>query len=208
LVGRPILARQELFFQHDGPVQVSDAEDEVEGEITRQFELFEVEGDETGLRYIRSALGDLRSMQGRLEEALEVFEMNLDGGGNSFNDPSALINIGYTLARMEDRDRAEDYLRKALSVRDGVGPLVITVPYALFVFAIISPTPERAARPLGTCEGIRRRMGSVLQPAEEIDLHELEVRLHSSINGAEFEKCFQEGMSMSTDEAIAFALHN
>jgi hypothetical protein len=54
-------------------VQVSDAEDEVEGEITRQFELFEVEGDETGLRYIRSALGDLRSMQGRLEEALEVF---------------------------------------------------------------------------------------------------------------------------------------
>jgi predicted ATPase/DNA-binding SARP family transcriptional activator len=100
------------------------AHDEEEAYLQKSLELFERAGDEWGLAYSRNDKGQLRTLQGRFEEARDLHRKALaflEGSGDQRGIAFALRNLGIAESHLGNTERAIAFLHRSVEIRRPIG---------------------------------------------------------------------------------------
>lgn len=163
---------------------------------------------------VRSNLGTVAFMQGRLDEAREQGKEGLVIA-RRIGDPVSIYFALYVLAQVAvaqgDFTSAASLLREGLAVVAEVGnPIRMT--YYLESYALvlaIQGEPERAARLLGAAEALRAKAAVpnyiYLNPPASFRERGM-ASIHQSLGRDGFHRARNEGLSITAQQAVAYAL--
>lgn len=145
--------------------------------------------------------GDLESARSRIDEALAVAR----AAGARID---VAMDAGARLARdTGDTERSESLHHQALAAaRDAESVLQVPAQLeALAALAALAESPAEAARLFGAAEAVREGYGLV-RYAVEGESYAADVELaRLALPGPDFDEAWDQGRSMSLDEAVAYA---
>jgi len=116
--------------------------------------------------------------------------------------------FAHALRQIGDLERAEFHYRKTILLwQDRGHRAAMAHQLECFAFiALVQEDPERAAKLLATAETIRNAINSVRTPPEQKEFEDAVAQLRSGMEAAEFEKAWEEGKSMSLENAVSYVL--
>ena len=117
-------------------------------------------------------------------------------------------NLSMVERQLGNLTRAEELAAEATEIADRRGD-EWSVPYDLNALSAIAAergSMERAARLLGAAEAAVMRQGVDWPPDEREHFERTRARLIDALDRAAFERCWQQGASWRSSEAISYAL--
>ncbi|HET7338872.1 MAG TPA: BTAD domain-containing putative transcriptional regulator [Candidatus Dormibacteraeota bacterium] len=153
------------------------------------------------LGFIALFTGDLDGAKKHYEASLAISQL--------IGDPEMMGNAHQMLGIVAHREgrlpEAESQLRASLDLQRTEGSLrsIANLLEALAAVAADQHNAERALCLGGAAEGLRKSIGVVSASPLHVEISE---RLHSLRNTPESERAWSSGITMSRDEAIAYAL--
>jgi tetratricopeptide (TPR) repeat protein len=175
------------------------------------LEVSEAARDEPGRSNALHLLGVGAQIAGDLPEARDWMTQRLAlvrSTGNEFLVASEASNLSMVERQLGNLDAAESLAREALEIGARIGD-EFTKPFAMSGLAAIAAErgqPERAATLVGIAEAIMETQGMAWPPDERPHYERLVATLPEAMGEAAFEDARGRGRSMSSQEALAFAL--
>jgi len=116
--------------------------------------------------------------------------------------------FAHALRAMGDLDKAAYYYKITIRLwKDRGHPAAIAHQLECFGFiALAHEDAVRAAKLLSVAEKTRKSINSVRTPPEQLEFEEAVSQLKTGMDAAEFDKAWNEGASLTLDEAVEFAL--
>lgn len=158
-------------------------------------------------------MGNLHYWLGEYNKAEAYFKKSLSLRqqiDSSVNENWGHAHLGYVYLGLRDYKLARKELIEALhlfqagGVRDGIG---FTIE-GLARMATDLEEPKRAIRLFAWTDGLREEVQNPRPPVEEAAVAQVKERILQMIGEEAYLKAYEEGKSMSQDEAIAYALEN
>ncbi|HET6445949.1 MAG TPA: protein kinase [candidate division Zixibacteria bacterium] len=178
--------------------------------IEEALSLFNETGDYAGLAWGYNQLGELNRMAGDLESAQEAYSASLTISRKSNNkrrEAIALLNLSYIAQRQGNHRQAESNCLAGMAL---LNELKLEYHSAIALSMLAGPLAslglaEQAATILGASEGIFQRMAVTLQPADRLEIDRYTDETRRMLAPEIFDSAWQQGRSMSTSHAIAYA---
>ncbi len=184
-------------------------------EALRQCEqavaLFKELGDEPGLAWSYNGVGELSRLLGNLERAGEAYAASVAicrRAGNKRREAIALVNLSYVAQHQGDFMRAEELALSGLAL---LRELKLEYHTAIVLAMLSGPVAaqgraRQAARLLGASESTLERMSLSLPPADAVEISGYISMVRDRLDQQAFEMAWGEGLAMSTEQAIVYAL--
>lgn len=150
-------------------------------------------------------------LRGEYEQAYAVLQEALVSAQETGNRMSQLwlrVRLGHVALRAGNLMEAHDLLTETLRNFHGDG-YTIGVIFALEGIAswlIVTGKPEKAARLIGCADATRETISDLRPPIEDADMYRNMTAILSKIGPSGFEVTYDEGRSMTLDEAVTYAL--
>ena len=173
-------------------------------------------GNKWGLSQVFNSLGDMARIEGDYARAKELYEESLSLYRRLHirsDIPASLHNLGYVALAQGDVAGAKGLFSEALRLqvtqRNKVGIAECLAGFAGLAGA--EARLERAARLYGAAEALRETLNARVWPAEKADYERNLANARAQVGPgpekeAEWEKSWQEGRTMTMEQAIALAL--
>jgi len=170
-------------------------------------------GDTRSMGFEHSGLGEVALRQGDYGRARRLLEESLDLRrqlGNKWGVGVSLGTLGWVAIRQGDWDRALAYLRESLEVRQEIGDRGGSAwcLERLAEVALEQGGPEKALRLLSAAAALRISIGSVIDPADQEEYQNRRLALRAQLGGERFTAIWNEGRSLTLEQAIAYALES
>jgi non-specific serine/threonine protein kinase len=173
--------------------------------------LFQELGDQAGLAWGYNQLGELNRLVGNLEQAGSAYESSLAicrATGNKRREAIALINMSYVAQGREDYPRAIRHCLDGLAL---LRELKLEYHSAIALSMLAGPLAsigqaEEAATVLGASEVIFQRMAVTLQPADRVEIDTYINQARQLLDERTFDAALKKGWSMTTEQAIDYAI--
>ena len=174
------------------------------------LDMFRELGDQGAIARALWAIGiamymvrDYEGAFGRLQEGLEI-QRRL---GNRFDVAWSLFMEGISLLNLDRTEGVGPAFREALSIlveaKDTSGiPLVL---WGFSALSVLEADGPRAVRLAGAAAAVEEVSGSALIGIQE-ELARWETRRRALVSPEEHERLWEEGLAMSTEDAVAYAL--
>jgi non-specific serine/threonine protein kinase len=188
-----------------------------QGEYDRADDLYQqvtplhrMRGDWSGVTGATGNRGLVVALQGDLELATALVEEALRlcyEHGLSAQPAIWLTSLGELTLRRGDVARARGLIREGM--QRIAASLPGHVPNGLETSAALATAerdPERAARLYGAASRVRQRSGYATIASERASYEQALATVRSALGEERFADAWQDGASMSTDEAVAYAL--
>jgi predicted ATPase/class 3 adenylate cyclase len=148
--------------------------------------------------------GDYVSARTYQEQSLALFQER----GDQFGSYIVLFNLAQ-LTRLEgDGKGAVEKFAEGLSIARELDDQRIISVYLLGMggAASTSGEPVKGVRLFGASEALRERIGSALEPEDQLQYDRDMLDMRNQLSEEAFSKAWEEGRAMSMEEAIAYAL--
>jgi predicted ATPase/class 3 adenylate cyclase len=173
--------------------------------------MFRQLGDQGAIARALWAIGNARYIAGDYEGAMEPLEEALEIQrrlGNRFDVAWSLFMQGLSLLNRGKTESVEAALGEALSIlveaKDTSGlPLVL---WGFSALSILQGDGPRAVRLAAAAAAVEETSGSGLIGVQE-EFAQWETRRRALVTPEEHDRRWQEGLGMTTDEAVAYALN-
>jgi predicted ATPase/DNA-binding CsgD family transcriptional regulator len=174
------------------------------------LELFTQAGDQAGRAAILNALGEEARQRGELENAAAAYRESLTlarGVGDGTGIGAALHNLGQIALEQADIDAARALFAEATQVCRDLGDrnLMVSVVAAYGEVAAATGQASRAATLLGATDRQTEIVGVDLQPIDREPFDRSIERARSELGEARFSALWEEGRSLTLDEALSLA---
>jgi hypothetical protein len=118
------------------------------------------------------------------------------------------VRLGYVALRAGNLVEAHDLLTETLRNfhKDGYTSGAIFALEGIATLLIATGKPEKAARLIGRADATREKIPDLRPPIEDADMYRNMAAIFSKIGPTGFEVTYDEGRSMTLDEAVAYAL--
>jgi len=139
-----------------------------------------------------------------MDAAVEIMEANKD----KYRLTSTQSHFAHSLRDQGAYQEALRYYRRTIQLWQDWGHRG-AIAHQLECFAFISVASEqyvRAAKLFGAAESLREVTNSIRTPAEQNEFEEAKSRLQANMGEGEFNKAWEEGRSITMEQAIEFAL--
>jgi tetratricopeptide (TPR) repeat protein len=158
----------------------------------------------TSLGYEYLLEGNLERAISLNEEAKELYRKRGRRGGLQY----ALDNLGWATLRQGKRESAKTLHEESLVLCRELGDEMIATESleGLACYAEAKGEPERATRLFGAAEALREAVGYQQTPRERALREPYLAAAQSRLERAPWTRAWEEGRSMSFEEAIAYAL--
>ena len=174
-------------------------------------EIFEELGDRTGAAWSINQQGDVARAMGDTGAARELYERALAAFRDA-DDPwgaaRSLTDLAYIDCAQGEHSAGDAACREALRIFAGLGHRR-GIARALETSACIALAQGRAERALklaGTAARLRESIGAPLHQEEKINLDQTLISAWTLLGEAEGRRAWEEGSSMSVEDALAYAL--
>jgi tetratricopeptide (TPR) repeat protein len=150
--------------------------------------------------------GDYEQAYAILQEAL----VSAQETGNRMSYLWLRVRLGYVALRAGNLVEAHDVLTETLQDfhKDGYTSGAVFALEGLAVLLIATGKPEKAAQLIGCADATREKIRDIRPLIEEADMYRNMSAILSKIGPTGFEVTYDEGRSMSFEEAVAYALEN
>jgi tetratricopeptide (TPR) repeat protein len=167
--------------------------------------------DRLGMAQALTVLGELSRFVGDYERARRVYEECLMISrelGLKRREAIILNNLTYVAQNRGDYELAASLVREALALVFELGSnyLFLTGMAVLAGPTASKGQPERAARLLGASDSLLEEMGVGLQAGDQFEIDRYIDAVRKSLDQEVFHAAWEEGQTMTLDEAIAYAL--
>jgi tetratricopeptide (TPR) repeat protein len=175
------------------------------------FAVTEGTADRVGRGHATHLLGVAAQMAGDFEEARGYMTERIDlarEAGNLATVSSEAGNLSMVERQLGNLDRAEQLSREALGIDDRRGD-ELGIPWKLNGLAAVEAdrgSHERAAALVGAADALLAAQGAGWPPDELVQYQATVAVLVTAMGPAEFERACAAGRSMSSRQAIDFAL--
>jgi len=213
-IGERIGAERELIWALDAMTHIyhlKGDDDEVYKYFTRIDAILKKAGIPTDPVYksgflIEQAVkrGDMDQAEKYMESILEIMLERRD----NYMLATMQSMFAHALRQKGDLDKAAFYYRRTIRQWQERGHRA-AVAHQLECFALIAMEQDQYARALklfGAAEALREVSDSVRTPDEQEEFEDAKASLQSGMNQAEFNTVWEEGRSISMEQAIEFAL--
>lgn len=174
-----------------------------------------------------NSLGDLARLQSEYARAEQLYEESLAlfrEAGAKGDIPASLHNLGHVALAQGDYEQARALFEESLALHQEVGnkPGIVEGLAGLAGVAAMASQhrasdgqtgeAEQArkagwtARLFGASDALRGAIGAPMWPAERVDYERNMAAARAQLDEEEFERAWQEGRSMTIEQAIAYAL--
>ena len=166
--------------------------------------------DSYGVGLTLTALGEAARLDGDHERAGALFDEALAAMrkvGNSYWIGALLNNLAYVRLHARDWDGAVALLGEALELAAEYENPMLTVYYvaAMARVGLIQGHANEAVRLCGAAEAQLERLGTKLEPADQMEFDSTISQARSQLAEAEFQSLRREGMRWSGNDAVAAA---
>jgi tetratricopeptide (TPR) repeat protein len=170
-------------------------------------------GDQGGIASSLGNLGNIAWAQGDYERAKVLYEECLAlfrELGNQWGVANVLNNLGVVVRAQGDYGRARVLLEESLTLFRGLGSQwgIVNALEELAKLAGVKGQRERAARLLGAAEALREVIGAPMYIPERSDYEQIVTELRSALGDEAFAVAWEEGRTMTLEQAIAYALEH
>lgn len=175
------------------------------------LELYREAGDKIGISNVLNNLGEVARLRGDYAEATRLYEESLTPCrelGDLLGTAIGLLNLGYIALHEGRYERAESLLAEGLTLCRHLGGKK-TIAIALGGLASSAGGQgewTRAARLFGAAEALLKVAVMPLAPADAVEYERHMEMVRAAVPEAVWNASFSEGMSMSTEQAIMYAL--
>lgn len=200
-----------LMFQGIHAVGRSQAFEDALSSAEAALSLMREVGDEVGITQALNVIGEVTRDAGEYERAREAYEEALGIAtetGDRLREHFMYLNLGFMAQREGRCAEAANLITKSLSIaRD----TAVKSMYPTAVAALAGPLASlghlrQAARLLGASAALKEATGMILQPADQVEIDRYEEAVRNQLDEAAFEAAWQEGHTLSWDEAVALAM--
>jgi len=175
--------------------------------ISRELE------DTRSIGFELSGLGEVALRRGNYARARSLLEESLELRrqlGNKWGVGVSLGTLGWVAIREGDWDRAVAKLGESLEVRQEIGDKGGSAwcVERLGEVALAQGNPEKAVQLLSAAAALRISIGSVIDPADQPEYQKRRAALRAELGEKRFTKLWEEGRTLTLDQAVAYALEN
>jgi predicted ATPase/transcriptional regulator with XRE-family HTH domain len=206
--------RNGVAYTYGNLGMVADAQGDAEAATSlygHALGMFRELGDKTCTGYMLGNLGMVALDQGKLEEAAARFDESLPlfrELGNTDSIASTLSGLGTVQQKLGNLDEARALLAEALGIRHSlrnVNGIANELEHLARVYADLE-RPELAATIFGAAAGIRHEFGMADSPfTREANARAVD-SLRAGLGAAAFSTAWEDGVSLTLDEAVERAL--
>lgn len=159
-----------------------------------------------------ASLGNVAFQKGDYPLARSLYEESLalrQKLGDRWGIAISLQGLGATASQQGDYRSAQALYRESLTLRQDLGdqPGMVESLDSLASLALKENERERAVCLWGVRSALAERIGSVLLPQKHEALEEILHALRGSLGEGAFQSLWQEGCTMTMEQALAYALH-
>lgn len=180
------------------------------GLIEKALSLFQEIGDQDGLAWGYNQLGELSRLVGNLGRARVAYESSVAmcrANGNKRREAIALVNLSYVAQGQGDYQGAESFCLAGLAL---LHELKLEYHSTIALAMLAGPTAgqgwaTQAATYLGASEGIFERMGTTLQPADQVEIDKYIAQTRQLLDRDTFDTAWQKGRAMSIEQILVYA---
>ncbi|HET9910276.1 MAG TPA: tetratricopeptide repeat protein, partial [Anaerolineales bacterium] len=170
-------------------------------------------GDARSMGFELSGLGEIALRQHDYERAIRLLEESLELRrqlGNKWGVGVSLGTLGWVALCKGDWERAVACLGESLEVRQEIGDKggCAWCLERLSEVALAQGKPEKAARLLSAAATLRISIGSVIDPADQMEYQNRRAALQTQLGEKQFAALWNEGRSLTLEQAIAYALEH
>ncbi len=170
-------------------------------------------GDQGGIASSLGNLGNIAWAQGDYERAKVLYEECLAlfrELGNQWGVANVLNNLGVVVRAQGDYGRARVLLEESLMLFRELGSQwgIANALEELAKLAGVKGQRERAVRLLGAAESLREAIGAPMYLPERSDYEQIVTELRFALGDEAFAVAWEEGRTMTLEQAIAYALEH
>jgi non-specific serine/threonine protein kinase len=169
-------------------------------------------GDKGSVGLALNYLGEVARLQGNYVAARSLYDRSLAiqrSNGDRRSTAACLSNLAHVARAEGDLRRATALITECFGLFRELGARDLGITEGLEILAAVAAAcgrPERAARLLGAAEALRVTTCAPVVPAERAT-HDRDVAaLHAALDASNFAAEWAVGQSLSSDEAITYAL--
>ena len=168
-------------------------------------------GDTRSMGFELSGLGEVALRQGDYKRAAQLVEESLKLRrqlGNKWGIGVSLGTLGWVAMRQGDRKRAIARLGESLSVRQEIGDKggCAWCLERLAEIALAQSHAEKAVRLFSAAAALRDSIGSVIDPVDQPQYERRLASMRAGLGEERFEAAWDEGRTLTLEQAIAHAL--
>jgi predicted ATPase/class 3 adenylate cyclase len=170
-------------------------------------------GDTRSMGFELSGLGEVALRQGDHARATQLLEESLELRrqlGNKWGIGVSLGTLGLVALRARDWDRALSLLSESLEVRREISDKggCAWCLERLAEIASAQGNSERAVRLLSAAAALRVSIGSVIDPADQVEYQKQRAALRAELGEERFSTIWNEGRALTLEQAAAYALED
>ena len=168
-------------------------------------------GDTRSLGFELSGLGEVAMRQGHYTRATQLLEESLELRrqlGNKWGVGVSLGTLGWVAMHEGEWDRAVARLCESLEVRREIGDKGGSAwcLERLAEVTLAQGDPEKAIRLLSAAAALRTSLGSVIDPADQVEYQKNRAALRIKLGEERFTEIWNEGRALTLEQAVALAL--
>ncbi len=188
-----------------------DPSEEALAYVEEGLDLLQRANDRAGTAQALHVIGELARHSGEQERAIEVFEKGLSIArelGDVLREILILDSLAYMAIYDDDVEKAATLSHEAFTLTIEVDHRP-HIPAAIAATAAVSMAeshPDRAARMLGASHAVFEAHGFTARPSDMPDISRTLSVVQEALGSAAFEVAWAEGLEMSMEEAIDYAL--
>jgi predicted ATPase len=174
-------------------------------------EVFEELGDRTGAAWSINQQGDVARAMGDMTGACNLYQRALATfreAGDLWGAGRSLTDLAYIVCAQGDHSAGDAACREALRIFAGLGHRrgIARALESSACLAVAQGHAERALKLAGAAGRLRESIGAPLHQEDRIDLDQMLVPAWAQLGEAESQRAWDEGSSMSEENALAYAL--
>lgn len=162
-------------------------------------------GDKSGVAQAYNSLGEHERLRGNQREAKAAYERSLALAreiGDALWESIVMINFAFILLHEGEADQAHTVLKKSLRLALSVGHTAYTADR----LSALAGQPKRAIVLTGAAQAAYQARGYHPQVADQSEFERYHRTAREQLDQDAYEAALLEGMGMSLDDAITYAL--
>jgi predicted ATPase/DNA-binding XRE family transcriptional regulator len=177
--------------------------------FAESLRIFRELGTPVGLALVLNSLGDLERTQGNDARAAAHYEESLEMAtvvGYKAQQATCFHNLAHVARRHGEDPRARMLFGEALTLFRDIGDIRAVAECLAGLAGVgIESQPERSARMMGAAVAVAEAVSGRLFPMHQADLESSIAMARDRLGSVSFAAAWEEGHSMTLEEAIAFA---